>query len=265
MPVSEIVILLVLGLVAGAFGGLLGIGGSVIMIPVLTLVLGRDQHVSQAAAMIVNTFVAVPALIRHSRKGVVRWDVFMRMLPAAIILILVGVQFSNAFEGRLLERFFAVFLLYVVIFNIQRLISGAPEPTVDQERTGWTPSSSVGGIMGFMAGLLGIGGGAIAVPLVQRICNLPLRQSIGTITAVMCITSVIGAVRKNVTLADVVTSTDEMPVVIGSLIIAACLIPTAIAGSLLGSGLTHILPLKYVRVAFILLMFIVSLKMFGVF
>src|SRR5436190_20919422 len=81
----EIIALLVLGLVAGALGGMLGIGGSVIMIPVLTVVLRRDLQLSQAVAMIVNVFVSLPALLQHHPAKAVRWDMVGRMLPAAIV------------------------------------------------------------------------------------------------------------------------------------------------------------------------------------
>src|SRR5688572_28197902 len=69
----EIISLLALGLVAGALGGMLGIGGSIIMIPVLTLLLHRNHHVSQAVAMIVNVFVSFPAVWQHHRADAVRW------------------------------------------------------------------------------------------------------------------------------------------------------------------------------------------------
>ena len=54
MPLSDLVILIVFGLAAGVLGGMLGVGGSIVMIPVVTLILGRNQQLSQAAAMIVN-------------------------------------------------------------------------------------------------------------------------------------------------------------------------------------------------------------------
>ena len=57
------------GLIAGVLGGMLGVGGSVIMIPGLTLVLGYDQHLYQASAMVANVAGAVPAALRHHRAG----------------------------------------------------------------------------------------------------------------------------------------------------------------------------------------------------
>jgi uncharacterized membrane protein YfcA len=113
-----------------------------------------------------------------------------------------------------------------------------------------------------MAGLLGIGGGIIAVPLLQRICKLPLRQCIATTAAMMVITATIGSIRKNYSLAHL----HEVPPDSwkDSLMIAAFLAPTAMLGGLMGGKFTHVLPLTWVRVAFILLMSWASLNMLGV-
>ena len=67
MPVEELVRLLLLGLLAGALGGLVGVGGSIVIIPVLTLLLNKDQHLSQATAMIINVLVAAASLLQHHR------------------------------------------------------------------------------------------------------------------------------------------------------------------------------------------------------
>ena len=257
----DVVRLLILGLTAGAVGGMVGVGGSVVMIPVLTLVMHRDQHLAQAAAMIVNVFVAVPALFRHHRAGAVRWDVMRRMLPLALVAIVVGVWSSNRFDGDALKKMFGAFLIYVIAFNIWKLIDDARNGEDGRARVGWAPVGAVGGIMGYLAGLLGIGGGAIAVPLLQRVCRLPLRQAIASSSAVMCLTAVFGAVYKNATLSNV--AAPEALTVTESLLLAACLAPTAVVGALVGAGLTHRLPLKWVRLAFILLMIWASAHMLG--
>ncbi len=119
--------------------------------------------------------------------------------------------------------------------------------------------------MGLAAGLLGIGGGPVAVPMLQRVCNLPLRQAIAASSAVMCLTAIVGAVRKNATL-ETLTDTAGNPLLLqDSLLVAVCLAPTAMVGALIGAGLTHALPLRWVRLAFILLMSWASAKMLGLF
>lgn len=258
--------LLLIGLVAGALGGMLGIGGSIILIPALALVQGPNQHLYQAAAMIVNVFVALPAAFHHGRAGAIRWDIAIRMLPFALGCILIGVLLSDQLDARALQQVFGVFLIYVIGFNVVRLIRVRPEPQLHEQRTGWTASGSVGSIMGFLAGLLGIGGGGIAVPLLQRICNLPLRQCIATSSAVMCLTAIVGASLKNYTLSQ---HPDEqvssaMLSVLDSLAIAAILIPTAIIGGSIGARLTHVLPLLWIRLAFTLLMSFACGRMLGV-
>ncbi|MHC4908615.1 MAG: TSUP family transporter, partial [Planctomycetota bacterium] len=113
LVIQDLVALGVLGLCAGILGGLLGIGGSILMIPALKLLIDTDQHLAQAAAMIVNLFVALPAMLRHLRNGAVRWDVVLRMLPFGVVTILAGVELSNVFDGRdsrLLTFAFGLFL-----------------------------------------------------------------------------------------------------------------------------------------------------------
>lgn len=248
MPLHEILILLALGLAAGALGGLLGIGGSIIMIPVLTLVLGVNIHLAQAVAMMINVFVSVPAMIQHNRAGAVRWKIVGRMLVPATVCILLGVELSTRIDQLAMKRLFGVLLIYVALENLWRLMRKQREPEAGAAHDGWVRVGAVGAVMGLWAGVLGVGGGIVAVPLLQKVCRLPLRQCIATTAACMCFSAAFGAVRKNLALPAM--DLDPMQ----SLTIAAFLAPTAIIGGLLGGKLTHVLPLTYVRVAFIALL-----------
>jgi uncharacterized membrane protein YfcA len=256
----ELWILIGLGLTAGVLGGLIGIGGSIVIIPVLTLLLGRDQHFSQASAMIINVFVAAAAVFQHNRAHAIRWKIALHMVPAGLLFIIVGVEVSNTLDGEMLQKIFGVFLVYVVAYNVVKLVrDGQPRDQRPQERADWRRVSATGGAMGLVAGLLGIGGGPVAIPLLQRLSYLPLRQSIATSSAVMVLTAAVGAARKNLTLVQV---TDEP--LRESLLTAACLAPTAVLGALIGAWLTHHLPVRWVRLAFTLLMVWASLDMLGI-
>lgn len=276
MGVMEVLELIVVGLAAGVLGGLLGIGGSIIMIPALTILLHRNMHLAQAAAMIVNFFVAVPSTWQHHRARAVRWDVVYKTLPFGIAFIVIGVIVGNTFASdnrmwgpKLLERLFGVFLLYVVVTNVYKLFGRSrnnDEPSGEPASNGWWRVGFVGSIVGFMAGLLGIGGGIVTVPLYQRVCHLPLRWSIATSSAVMCITAVFGAISKNASLhthdiAPKILGIGPESIILESILIAACLTPSAIVGSLIGARLTHRLPLGAVRLAFILLLMVAGWRM----
>jgi len=256
--------LLAIGLAAGLLGGMLGIGGSLVMIPLLTVFLGKNHHISQAVAMIVNLFVAAPALISHDRAKAVQWQLVGRLLPAGTTFILLGVMASNLITAERLEAIFGVFLLYVILTNVVQLKQHSDDTPVHHQRRGWAVISAVAAITGFMSGLLGIGGGLVAVPLLQRICRLPLRQSIATTAAMMCVTATVGAVLKNATLPSHV---DEfgLPLSINQcLMLAAYLAPTAVIGGLFGARLTHTLPLPVVRLVFIVLMLWSASDMLGI-
>jgi len=261
LDVSALVMIAAIGLVAGVGGGLLGIGGSIIMIPGLTLAFGYDQHLYQAAAMIANVAVSVPAAMRHRRAGAMDGVTLRWMTPAAVVCVLVGVWLSNLFEGEQaslwLSRLLGVFLLYVIWVNLGRLMHGRRETRWRAARIALarTRRLSVGSVMGLIAGLLGIGGGAIAVPLQQVVLRLPLRSAIANSSAIICLSAAIGAVYKNASLAQHGVRPAE------GLLLAGVLVPTAWLGGGLGATLTHKLPIRYVRAAFIALMAIAAWKM----
>ena len=262
MEAAEVIILLGIGVIAGILGGLLGIGGSIVMIPALTLLLDRNIHLAQATAMAVNIVVAAPAIARHHRAGTVRWDVMRAMLPWGLVAIVAGVLATFLFEGAWLVRIFGVFLVWVTLVNIRRFIDGRREEADLVVPVAPARSAFTGTTTGFAAGLLGIGGGTWSVPLMQRICLLSLRQSIATSSALMIVTAMLGASVKLWKLPTV-GATDGVvaPTVEEALLLAIILAPTAMAGSWVGAHLTHALPLRLVRLVFAVLIAVVAARM----
>ena len=262
LSLFDIVILVIVGAAAGSFGGLLGVGGSVIMIPAMALLLGArvwfDQHVAQAAAMCVNVAVAIPAALRHSKAGALRTDLMKWMLPAALVSIVAGVLLSNTLPAQTLARVFALFLVYVVVDGLIKFVRNRPDPAESRSTVTPVRGSAVGVAMGGFAGLLGIGGGAIAVPTALVVCRLPLRQAIAASAATMAMTAGVGAVLKLATLHEV--ERDWMH----ALIVALVLAPSALLAGRFGAGLTHALPLRLIRAIFILVMALAALEMAGV-
>jgi hypothetical protein len=202
-------------------------------------------------------------MFQHHREGAVRWDAVWRVLPFGVLFIIVGVELSNTLDPRKLQLLFGVFLLYVIYMNVMKLFSDEGESEPGNGGVSWLSCGFVGAVTGFMAGLLGIGGGILTVPLLQRACRLPLRQCIASSAAIMVLTAIVGAFRKNMALADAPIVGDEVLRWQHALVIAVCFIPTAIVGGLLGARLTHSLKLGWVRLAFILLLCWASWQMLG--
>ena len=251
-----------IGLVAGVSGGLLGIGGSIVMIPGMNEVFGPEQHLHQAAAMIVNFFVVVPAVYQHSRARAITWRIVFGIAPAAVVSVLVGVAVSETsiFAGRhqiYLTGLFGVFMYCIGATDLYRMIRpNGSDATCDPATVPAWKAALVGVPTGFFAGLLGVGGGIMAVPFQRRVLHIPLRMAIANSATVIIALSVVGATMKNYAVVSDGIATWHQP-----LSIAAILIPTAMIGSFVGGKLTHTLPVRYVRLAFILLLFVFATRM----
>ncbi|MFQ5411852.1 MAG: sulfite exporter TauE/SafE family protein [Phycisphaerae bacterium] len=266
MPIWDYLFLLPLGLIAGACGGLLGIGGSVVMIPAMALMFGSDrQHLYQATAMIVNFFVVAPAVIRHLQARATIRSVTRIMIPSAIAGAIVGVRLSEmpVFRGTgqgYLQIAFAVFLAYVFADNLMKLKGGPHRgggPALDADgKPNPFAVILVGLPTGLLGGLLGIGGGLFAVPAQQVCLRLPLPNAIANSAATILWSSVVGAVLKNAGLAAHAHTWSQ------SVLMAACLIPTAMVGSWFAAGKVHRWPVGVIRVFFALLLAYCSVRLF---
>ncbi len=261
LSAAEIAITTGIGFAAGTLGGMLGIGGSIIMIPALALLFpgrGPDaQHLFQAAAMAVNVAVSLPAAIRHGRAGAVRRQLLIYILPTALAAILVGVWLSNQLDGMTLRRIFAVFLLYLAAQEIVRVWRKRPDHNEAASRITPMRAGAVGTVLGGSAGVLGIGGGILAVPLAQWLCRVPMRHAIAASSATMCITAGVGAAVKIGTLpAHHQTPADAF-------VLAGALAPAAMLGAWTGASLTHRLPIVTMRGVLACLLLLAAWRMSG--
>jgi len=249
--------LIPVGLLSGGLGGMLGIGGSILMIPAMMLLFGPDLHVYQGAAMIVNFFVVVPATLYHIRRGAVMPEIVRVTIPTAAATVLLGVWVSESawFRGANeihLSRLFGAFLWYEAGFNLWRaavpMSRRAPEPELSRPPAAWRVATLVGLPTGFVGGLLGGGGGMLAGPTQQIFLRVPVRRAIANSAATIICLSAIGAVFKNVTLVRQGMPSER------TLVLAVLLIPAAMIGGYLGARLTHRMPLRFLRLCLVVLM-----------
>ena len=259
----DYLVICIIGLAMGTFGGLLGIGGSVIMIPAMLWQFGENQHLYQASAMICNVFVATAATIAHKKTKLISIDILKFLVPTAAVGVIAGVAFSNSQlfaedNSKYLAKLLGAFLIYVAIDNIIKL------QTSKKQSIGLSDISTkkiialkiVTGMMtGFAAGLLGLGGGVVCVPLQQILLKMPLKKAIANSAATIIPIAIIGAILKNGTLGQHEIEVTE------SLKIAAIIIPAATVGSFCGGKLVHIFHENIVRIIFICLMILSCFKL----
>ena len=266
MDCAYYLLLIALGLVAGGSGGLLGIGGSLVMIPGMILLFGAEgrqagqdpQHLYQAAAMIVNFFVVLPAVVRHAQARATIPSVIRLTIPSAIVGAVAGVYVSElpVFKGNgqgYLQIAFSLFLFYVVLYNLGKLIR--TQAHHEHAASAQSPRRSktlivalVGVPSGLVGGLLGIGGGLFAVPAQQVALRIRLQNAIANSAATILWSSIVGAAVKNYHLADHGYSFGD------SLRLSVCLIPSAMIGSWYTSARVHRWPVRVIRLAFVVLL-----------
>ena len=260
------------GLFGGMIGGLLGIGGSVGIIPLATIFISPDKQQLQCAAMLCNVAVASTAYRRYRKAGKIEWTFARRIVPAAIIAVLAGVAASTVIDASSFRVMFAAFLMVVAVREFRLLAIGSEHAPDDARELSPARGAGIGAIMGFLSGLLGIGGGVVGVPLMRAWARIPMKRAVVTSVCTMVPLAMVGATMKSITLwntpvdangatmstlaagsAAATTSTAASSATVPSnalipaLVIAACLIPTAMVGSWIGATINVRVTGKAVR------------------
>jgi uncharacterized protein len=108
---GHLVIALVIGFAAGVLAGLFGVGGGILFVPVLTLVLGLEQHEAQATSLLAIIPTVAVGAWRQQRYGNVRWRPSLVLGAAGIMGVVAGGFLAESLPGDVLRRLFASLLL----------------------------------------------------------------------------------------------------------------------------------------------------------
>ncbi len=188
--------MLAAGLAAGVLAGFLGVGGGIVLVPVLFQAfgfLGIDEAVRMHLAVGTSLASIVPTSIRsvtkHDAKGAVDRPVLIAWAPAIVIGVILGALIADRVDGTVLTLVFAVLALSVaaqMAFLPDRLRLGEAMP-------GEPVRSSIGGTIGLASTLMGIGGGTFGVT-VMTLYGMPIHRAIGTASGLGLIISVPGMI-----------------------------------------------------------------------
>lgn len=190
----SLTVFLACGAVAGVLAGLLGVGGGIVLVPMLTFILPvtgvAAQHVQQMAlatslASIVIT--SISSARAHSARGAVRWEIVRGITPG----ILVGTFGGGLLATRLPTLFLKVFFLCFLLCVAAQMLSNY-RPPAGRDLPGKAGMAGVGGFIGLVSSFVGIGGGTLSVPFMS-FCNVPLHHAVGTSAAIGFPIAVAGA------------------------------------------------------------------------
>ena len=252
---------LLLGAIAGLLAGLLGVGGGIVIVPMLTftftalkLPLLHLHRLAVGTSLATIVVTSVASFRAHHGQGVVNWQVVRRITPGILAGTLLGSWVAARLSGGFLKGFFICFTFYVAL---QMLLDIRPKPT--RQLPGWGGLFGVGAIIGAVSSLVGIGGGSMSVPFLVW-CNVSMYGAIGTSAAIGFPIALAGAVGY---VANGLTASELPPYSLGFVYLPA-MIGIALASYLtapLGARLAHRLPVPRLKKAFAILLLATATKM----
>lgn len=181
-----------IGITAGVFGGLVGVGGGVVMVPLLTAVARLSQHEAHAASLAGIVVTGLGGALTYWAGGAVNLNVALVLASVAVVATYAAARYATRIPALRLRAFFGGFLVFAaVLLLLKDELLGLRAP-----QGSWTTVFLIGmGVLvGVTSGVLGVGGGALMVPLL--VIGLGMTQHIaqGTSLAAMVPSGVSGTI-----------------------------------------------------------------------
>lgn len=231
-----LIVTLTLSVLIGVSLGLLGGGGSILTVPILTYVAGLPAKEAIAASLFVVGTTSIVSVISHARKGRVKWRTGLVFGAASMAGAFGGGLLGGHIPGTLLMIAFAL----MMVATAAAMIRGRKKTSAGGVEVKRLPVVKVvleGLVVGLVTGLVGAGGGFLVVPALVLLGGLSMPAAVGTSLVVISMKSFAG-------LGGYLTSVQlDWGLVAG--VTAA-----AIVGSLIGAKLTGIIPENALRKGF---------------
>ncbi|AGY92078.1 hypothetical protein SPICUR_05520 [Spiribacter curvatus] len=255
--------LLATGIIAGVMAGLLGVGGGIVIVPVLYhlfTLLDIDPAVRMHLAVGTSLATIIPTSIvsarSHHRRGAMDIELLRTLAPAVLAGAVIGGLFGSLLEGAVLSAIFALVALAVAANMAMRsegTTLAATLPTRGLQRL-------LGAGIGSVSAVMGIGGGTLGVPILSAF-NYPIRRAVGTASALGVIIGVPGALGF---LIAGLGLPDRPPGSIGyiNLVGFALIVPLTMKTAPLGAKLAHRINPRWLRLAFAGFLALTAARMF---
>lgn len=272
-PIDFFLITFVCSIGAGILGALLGLGGGIIVIPILTLGLGVDIHFAIGASIVSVIATSSGAASTYVKRGIANMRVGLFLAMATTTGAITGAYVAGLISGQLLYLIFGIILAYsgVMMFRRRRTELSAVVPesrvatalrmhsayydlalgrTVSYKVTGVLPGLALMYIAGIVSGLLGIGSGALKVPAMDLAMQLPMKVSSATSNFMIGITAAASA--------GIYFMRGDIQAIIAAPVAMGVLI-----GARLGTHLLARLPSAVIRQIFVVVLLIICIQMIG--
>ncbi|NLZ18076.1 MAG: sulfite exporter TauE/SafE family protein [Desulfobulbaceae bacterium] len=261
MGFELIVTYLAVGLIAGVLAGLLGVGGGIVIVPMLVFCFTRQgvqpevmMHMALGTSLASIIFTSISSFMAHHRRGAVDWDIVRRI----VVGILLGTFLGGFVAARLSTGFLKVFFcIFIYIIATQMILNKKPKPTRELPGTGGM--FGMGSLIGVVSSFVGIGGGSLSVPF-MLFCNVTAHRAVGTSAAIGLPIAVAGALSY---LINGIGVPGRPPTSLGYLYIPGLIgiVCASVLTAPLGAKLAHSLPVDKLKRLFAIFLYLVATRM----
>ena len=156
-----------LGAVFGTVGGMFGIGGGLIAIPMLALVFGLDQHIAQGTGLVMVVPNVVMAIWSYNQRNRIDWGRALTLAAGGLVFGAIGAWLAAGLPERAMRLGFAAFMVGIALYSLYRL--WRPLSYLPQELPNHRVLGGLGVISGMTGGLFAIGSAVVATPVLTSV------------------------------------------------------------------------------------------------
>ena len=166
--VVDMAMYVVLGIALGTVGGLFGIGGGLIAIPVLGVLFGLDQQIAQGTALVMVVPNVMLALWRYHQRNRIELRHALPLGITGFCFAWLGSIWAVGIDAGVMRIGFIAFLVALSAYNLVRMVTSNAPPSA-QMRYSWPWLGVLGAASGSMGGLFGVGGAVVATPVLTSV------------------------------------------------------------------------------------------------
>ncbi|BDZ72589.1 UPF0721 transmembrane protein [Methylophaga marina] len=260
--ITTFLALMATGIFAGVLAGLLGVGGGIVIVPVLFF-LFQGFGVSPDSAMVIATATSLATIVptslssiySHSKKGNVDFALLKRWAVFILVGVLIGSWLVTRVDGVWLTALFGI----IATLSALNMLIRTNKSALFQQLPAKLGQSVMGSAIGFFSSMVGIGGGTLSVPLLT-LYNYPAHKAVGTAAAIGLIISLPGALTMlfiGSTPLDAPAGTFGLVNIIGFV----CIVPLTVLFAPVGATLAVKLNARNLKKVFAVILLITGLRM----
>lgn len=193
MTLLEISLLFLGGAVSGFLAGFFGVGGGIILVPILLFYFQTTgvsslvaTHLAFGTSLLIVILTSLSSGVQYARNGHVVWKGVTYIGLMSVVGSVIGSQFAGSLQGKTLRQIFAA----VVVISALRLMMETRKPKQELLPEIQVPPLLVTGFfVGLLSSLAGVGGGILSIPVMHSILKFPLKKALGTSSVTIVITA----------------------------------------------------------------------------